>query len=233
MSDADLGERIALLRNSDLFAELDSNTLRTLASRAYLRSYQANDLIFREGSEGDSMMVVAQGVVRIVVMAPTAREIILTEYKQGEVFGEIALLDGQSRTADARSQTNCKLLILERRDLLGVMNSTPTLAVSLLEMLCARLRRSNDRMMELAFLQLAPRLARTMLEISAGDTEGRSRKPKRLTMPQSDLANMVGSSRENVNRCLRRWQIDGLIDLNENGIVLLDQKGLARAAETP
>ena len=86
-------------------------------------------------------------------------------------------------------------------------------------------------MMEIGFLQLAPRLARTVLRLSAGDEPDAARPVSRLSSSQSELANMVGSSRENVNRCLRNWQKGGLIDLADGWLIILEREGLRRIAE--
>lgn len=231
MTDENLSEKTTLLRRSALFAGLDGQILRSLAAYAHLRKYKAGDAIFQTGAQGESMMVIARGVVRISAMAPTARDVILTELNPGDVFGEIALLDGGGRTADAHALTNCRLLILERRALLRVMQATPDLAITLLELLCARLRRSDERMMDFAFLQLPRRLARTVLRMTSDDDGADARPATRLAQSQSELADMVGSSRENVNRCLRKWQTDGLIDLAQGWIILRDRAGLTELAE--
>ncbi|NRB20917.1 MAG: Crp/Fnr family transcriptional regulator [Rhodobacteraceae bacterium] len=231
MTDESLSEKISLLEQSTLFAGLNGPTLSSLVAHAHLRKYMAGDLIFRDGSQGESMMVITQGVVRISAMTPTARDVILTELTQGDVFGELALLDGGTRSADAHAQTNCMLLILERRALLQVMKTAPNLAIRLLELLCARLRRSDERMMEFAFLKLPSRLARTMLRVSSSGEGAGARPTKGLSHSQSEIADMVGSSRENVNRCLHKWQRDGLLDLTKGWIILLNRDGLKRIAE--
>ncbi|OBY25682.1 MULTISPECIES: Crp/Fnr family transcriptional regulator [Leisingera] len=227
MTEESLAAKAALLAQSALFAGLDRTVLHGLAARAHLRRHEAGAQIFRCGSPGDSMMAIARGTVRISAMAPTARDVVLTDLNQGDVFGEIALLDGGGRSADAHALTNCTLLILERHAFLQVLQTAPDLAVRLIELLCARMRRSDERMMEIAFLQLPPRLARTLLRLASG---GGARPAKRLAQSQSEIADMIGGSRENVNRCLRKWQKAGLIGLADGWIILLDPAGLARIA---
>ncbi|WIY25829.1 Crp/Fnr family transcriptional regulator [Parasedimentitalea psychrophila] len=111
------------------------------------------------------------------------------------------------------------------------MKTAPNLAIRLLELLCARLRRSDERMMEFAFLKLPSRLARTMLRVSSSGEGAGARPTKRLSHSQSEISDMVGSSRENVNRCLHKWQRDGLLDLTKGWITLLNRDGLKRIAE--
>lgn len=215
-------DKRALLARCPLFQGLSGDTLQSLAARARLRAYAAGDLVFRAGSPGDSMMVVAEGEVRITALAPTARDVILSELGPGSAFGEIAVLDGGQRSADAHARTNCSLLILDRRDLLHAMREDPDLSEGLLKLLCARLRRSDSRMMDLAFLPLPARLAGTLLRL-AGEA-------RRMALPQSELADMVGASRENVNRCLRKWQADGVIGLDDGWLSLIDPGHLERLA---
>ena len=231
MTDECLTAKAALLAQSALFAGLDRTVLRGLAARAHLRRYEAGDQIFRCGSPGDSMMAIARGVVRISAMAPTARDVVLSDLTRGDVFGEIALLDGGGRSADAYAQTNCTLLILERHAFLQVLQTAPGLAIRLIELLCTRMRRSDERMMEIAFLKLPPRLARTLIRLSSGAAGGSAQPVKRLAQSQSEIADMIGGSRETVNRCLRKWQQAGLIDLADGWIILLDRTGLERIAE--
>lgn len=219
-----------LLSKSFVFDALERDTGKTLAAMSHLRQHSAGDFIFREGDAGDSMMAIAQGQVRIATLSPTAREVVLAELSQGDVFGEISVLDGQERSADAQAVTNCTLVVLERRALLEAMRSDPKLAQSLIEVLCTRIRRSDERMMEIGFMPIHARLASALLRVSDG---GDAAPKKKLSLSQSDLANMIGSSRENVNRCLRKWQKEGVLDLKDGWIILPDRDALAQIAERP
>jgi len=227
-AEADLKRK--LLGQSLVFQALDTPTQVALAATGRLKSYQAGDLIFDVGSGGQSMMAIAQGSVRISILTPTARRVVLADLPTGEVFGEIALLDGGERSADAHALSNCTLVVLERRALMAVLNDQPEFALPLIELLCARLRRSDERMMDFAFLQLPTRIAKTLLRMSAG--HDKTAKPQsRLSVSQSEIADMIGGTRENVNRCLRKWQATGLIDLKDGWLILLDRAGLQAVAE--
>lgn len=171
----------SILAQCDLFTRLDGKVQASLAEFAQFRSVLAGDVVFRASDPGESMMIVARGSVRISAIAPTARDVILSEIEVGGTSGEIALLDGHGRSADARALKNCTLLVLERRDLLAVMEAEPRLAVTPLELFCARVRRSDERMMEFAFIQLPLRLARTLLSLSAVSDRAAARPLKRLS----------------------------------------------------
>jgi len=220
-----------LLAQSFVFKALDDEARAALAASSHVRVVKAGDQIFREGDPGHSMIAIAQGTIRISTLSPNAREIVLAELSAGAVFGEIALLDGCARSADAHALTNCTLVVLERRALLEAMQSRPALARSLIEVLCARIRRSDERMIEVGFLAIPVRLANALLRASAPSDPMRGTPRSKIALSQGDLANMIGSSRENVNRCLRSWQKDGVVGLKDGWILIPDRAALQRISE--
>lgn len=227
MGDLTRIDKETLLARCPAFEGLDDALRQELAVLGMLRPYRSGDRIFGVGDPGDSMMVVAEGTVRICALAPTARDVVLADLVAGEVFGDIAMLDGAARSADAQALTNCTLMVMERLGFLAVMRRNPPLAEHMLALLCARIRRSDERMMEISFLSLPARLAKALLRAVAGaggGPPGRSR----TSLSQTELANVVGSSRENVNRHLRRWQDEGLIELRGGWIVVLDLEAVSR-----
>ena len=230
MNDDENLKKQKLLNQSFLFQSLDGENRRELAGYAHMKRYSSGDVIFNLGSPGQSMMVIAEGRVRISMLSPTARDVTLTELGPGDAFGEITLLDGKDRSADAKALTNCTLVVLERRSLFDLMQRNPKLSVQLIELLCERIRRSDERMMEIAFLDLPSRMARSLLRVTMA-TPGSTAKPlTRLSLSQSEIADMLGSSRENVNRCLRKWQRAGLIDLKDGWLIVRDRLGLENIA---
>src|SRR4051812_48940050 len=216
-----------LLDQSSLFRALDEAARQALGARARPRSYAAGERIFTVGAPGQSMMAVLVGTVRISLPTHKGREIVLADMPAGEVFGEIALLDGKERSADATALTNCELLVLERQDVLPFLQNNPAACLRLMELLCARIRRSDERMADIAFFDIPARLAKTLLRL-AGEASGR--KPTRLAVSQSDLAKMIGGTRENVNRCLRDWQKRGILDIKEGWTTLLKPDALSDLA---
>ena len=221
---------VALLDRCVLFQALDADDRRTLGARARRRFYAAGDTIFRLGDIGQSMMAVASGTVRISFPNPQGGEIVLADLGPHDVFGEVALLDGRERSAAATALTACELLVLERRDVVPFLEQRPTACLRLLDLLCARLRRSDERMSDIAFTDLSVRLAKTLLrrcpEVPAGETA-------LVTLSQAELAGMSGGSRENVNRVLRDWQRRGIVKPKRGAVAVLDRAGLARLAGSP
>jgi CRP/FNR family transcriptional regulator, cyclic AMP receptor protein len=216
------GERARkLLERGALFRALGERERTELAAHAQPRSFAASQPVFHVGEPGYSMMGVVVGTVRIWLPTPKGRDIILADLSAGELFGEIALLDGQPRSANATALTNCELLVLERRDVLPFLEHSPTACLNLMQMLCARVRRSDERMAEIAFYDLPARLARVLLRYPA---QGRG--PRKLSLSQRELAEMSGSTRENVNRCLRDWQRQGILDLKDRWTIILKPEAL-------
>jgi CRP/FNR family cyclic AMP-dependent transcriptional regulator len=203
-----------------------------LLSRARLRRFGAGETIFLMGSPGDSMMAVLNGNVRISVPAVDGREIVLAILHENEVFGEIAMLDGKERTADARAMTPCTLAILERRDVLAFMDRHPSAWLRLVEVLCERMRRTDLHIAEVALLQLPIRLAKALLRMS--DLEpitSVGRKNATIQLSQRELGNLVGAARESVNKCLREWQRAGIVRIESSLITIADRATLEELAE--
>ncbi|MBO0905214.1 Crp/Fnr family transcriptional regulator [Jiella sonneratiae] len=224
-------DRVAALERCIVFEALDSATREELAAHAYPKSFAAGDPIFVAGDPGQTMMAVVKGSVRIAIVTANARDLVLADCHQGDVFGEVALLDGGPRSADARALTNVELLVIERRDVLAVLARHPDGALRLLELLCRRLRRSDERMQELAFLDISTRLARALLRLVESPALQAARRPQRLSLSQTELANMIGSARENVNRCLKGWQRQEIVDLRDGWLVVTDERSLRLLAD--
>ncbi len=210
-----------LLEKCGLFRSLDEDIRRALAARAQPRRFAANEPICQLGEPGNSMMVVTLGTVRISLPAPKGKEIILADLTAGDMFGEIAMLDGRPRSANATAMSKCELMVLERRDVLAFLERNPKALMKLIEILCARIRRSDERMSDIAFLDLPLRLAKTLLYHL-----GQKRGPPRLSFSQTELAEMSGGTRENVNRCLREWQRRGILELKERWTIVLKPEAL-------
>ena len=210
-----------LLGECILFRGLSPEERADLVARSRIRNYQAGETIFLMGSSGDSMMAVLDG-----------KEIVLAIIQPGEVFGEIALLDGKERTAESTAMTDCTLAVLERRDVLSFLESHPSGWPRLVDLLCARLRHSDRQIAEMAFLQLPVRLAKALLRMAdmAAGLAG-ARAGARIRLTQRELGNIVGMTRESVNKCLREWQRAGIVRIEANAIVIVKREALEQVAE--
>jgi CRP-like cAMP-binding protein len=215
----------AALRSSFIFEALGEADRGRLIAAAKPQAFKAGDSIFLMGDPGTSMMLVEQGEVRISYPSSEGKIVLLSELKAGAVFGEIALLDGGERSADATAATNGTLLVFERHDFIKLLEGNWPLAEALLKMVCERLRRADQRMADLAFHDLPERLARALLSRA---TPSPSSGLPRVSDTQSTLATLVGGSREAVNRCLKKWEGEGMIEISEGRITLIDPPALSR-----
>jgi CRP-like cAMP-binding protein len=219
-----------ILGKSLLFGALDEHARRELAARVHRRSFNVGEPIFHVGAPGQSMMVILNGTVRVSLPGPKGKAVILADLSAGELLGEVALLDGKERSADAAALTKCDLLVLERRDVVAFLEKRPDLCLKLLELMCARLRKSDQRMSDIAFFELPSRLAKVLLDRTGKPGRGGA-KPK-LSLSQTELAGMINATRENVNRCLRNWQRQGIVDVSERWITLLQRDLLEAIVES-
>jgi CRP/FNR family cyclic AMP-dependent transcriptional regulator len=219
-----------ILGKSLLFGALDDAARQELAARVRRQSFDTGAPIFHVGAPGQSMMVILNGTVRVSLPGPKGKGVILADLGAGDLLGEVALLDGKERSADASALTKCELLVLERRDVVAFLEKRSDLCLKLLELMCARLRKSDQRMSDIAFFELSSRLAKVLLD-RAG-TPGRAGAKPKLSLSQTELAGMINATRENVNRCLRNWQRQGIVDVSERWITLLQRDLLEAIVES-
>ena len=169
-------------------------------------------------------MAVLNGEVRISISSPDGKELLLAILHPGEVFGEIALLDGKERSADAHAQTACSLAVLDRREVLVFLERNPEAWVRIVEVLCERFRENTQHAAEVSLMQLPARLAKALLRLD-GD-----RAPGGKPLSQRELGNMIGAARESVNKCLNEWQRRGVIRMEDNAIAIVERATLEAIA---
>lgn len=215
------------LRGSFLFPLLDAAERARFIAAARPRSWPAGAAIFVVDDPGSSMMLVRSGTVRISYPTPDGHSFLLADLGPGDVFGEIAMLDGGHRSADATAVTDCTLLVFERREFMPLLEGNWRLAEAVLKVVCERLRKADAHIADLAFADLPSRLAKALIARGQEGADG----DLQVTDSQSTLAAMVGSSREAVNRCLRKWQGAGLVTIADGRITLSDPDLLAEAVQ--
>lgn len=227
----DDAEKARLLRRSFIFRDLDEQMLGRLARLSQTHRVSAGSLLFQQGDEGDALYGVAEGLVRIWVSGDGGKELTLALLEPGDVFGEVALLDGLTRSASADVVEDCLLVVVRREAFLPLLAAESGLARHVIELLCERLRESTDRATEFAFLGLPPRLARKLqaLAIAHGHEEKGGVRIT-LKLSQGDLAQMLGVTREAVNKQLKAWTQEGLVHQEQGHVVITDRKRLARIA---
>lgn len=220
---AALDEARRLLGNCVLFRDLENEERSAIINRARIRNFAAGEKIFSIGAASDHMAAVLTGQVRISVPSPVGREVLLTILEEGEIFGEIAVLDGKQRTADATAITPCALGILDRHEVLSFLEQRPASWLAIVGILCDRLRRTDEQLADVALLPLPVRLAKAILRINGGPSRTRTRHNNSIHLSQGELANMVGATRETVNKCLKGWQRQGLIRIDDGQVTVTNR----------
>ena len=213
----------ALLARSALFREAAPALLDELLNFATVHHFQASDEIFTKGDSGHALCGVLMGRVCIYTVSAEGEETILNVLEPGEIFGEVALLDGGPRTASARAMTTVDLLQIHRAHFVPFLHDHPELGVSILPVLCGRIRMNVEFIEGAVFLPLQARLAKRLLSIA--EVHGKS-DPRGVRIDfkisQQDLANMIGATRERVNKALSVWRERGLIAV-EDGFIIICQ----------
>jgi CRP-like cAMP-binding protein len=220
-----------LLSRTRLFGGLDHVVLRSLGERTIERSYRKGHLIFSQGDLGESLYILVDGMVKVFVTSERGDEMVLTTLHPPEVFGELALIDGGPRSASAEALEPAAALVLTRPTLLELLAQHPPLTDSLLRSLGAVLRRLTEQTSDLVFLDLHGRVAKLLLNLaSEQENEEGEIVDLDLHMTQSDLAGMVGGSRQSVNQILQYFQGRGYIELDGRRVKLLRPDLLRRRA---
>lgn len=215
-----------LLGANPFFAGLGEDALQAVAGLCVTRSLGTEEMLFLKGDPGDALYAVRRGQIRIATGTESGRRLTLNLLGSGDVFGEIALLDGRPRTADALAVEPTELFMVRRRDFLDLVERQPAVAIHIIEFLCRRIRWMSDRMEEAVLLPLPSRLSRRLLGLA--EDFGAE-----IHVSQDDLAVFVGSTRESVNRQLQVWRRQGILDVGRGRVSVLDRTGLKSAANAP
>ncbi|MGY4307217.1 CRP/FNR family cyclic AMP-dependent transcriptional regulator [Bradyrhizobium sp. USDA 4369] len=223
------GGKLSVLRQHPIFRELEPDALDQLCRYAKPTSLKRGATIFSKGDPGSSLYAVISGTVKISVSSPDGRNAILNLISAGEIFGEVAVLDGRERTADATASTNCEILVIDRREFLPFVKQQPVLAMKFIELLCDRLRWTSDQVEQVILQDLPRRLASALL----GLTEKRKLDPssRTIAITQQEISEMVGMTRESINKQLRAWAARDWVRLEHGAIVLLNPEPLRGLAE--
>nr|WP_246736447.1 Crp/Fnr family transcriptional regulator [Enterovirga sp. DB1703] len=205
------------------FAGLGPDAIDAISRLCVSRTLQAGEVLFGKGEPADALYAVRRGQIRIATGTEGGRRLTLNLLGPGDVFGEVALLDGRPRTADAIAAERAELFVVRRRDLLDLLAQRPAVAIGIIELLCTRIRWMSERMEETVLMRVSERLARRLLALA--EDYGAD-----LTVSQEELAVFVGATRETVNRQLQVWKRMNLIELGRGRIRLVDPAGLAALA---
>jgi CRP/FNR family cyclic AMP-dependent transcriptional regulator len=224
----------ALLRSIPLFEGLSEQELTQVGSLAQVRSYAARTVVVTQGEAALALFVIVRGRLKVASSAPDGRDTVLGIMGEREVFGEVALIDGGARSATCTAVEPCDLLVIERALFLQLLETSPGISIKLLYVLAQRLRRLSQRSEDAAFLDVPSRLARSLLDLAT--RFGESGRPQsnaiRLTikLSQQELGDLVGATRESVNKHLNDWTRQGILELQGGRMVINDLDSVRRLA---
>jgi CRP/FNR family cyclic AMP-dependent transcriptional regulator len=221
--------KLAVLRKHPIFCDLDPEAFDQLCRYAKHAMLKRGATIFSKGDPGNSLFAVISGTVKISISSADGRNAILNLIGAGEIFGEVAVLDGQARTADAIANTNCEIFVIDRREFLPFVRSQPVLAMKFIELLCTRLRWTSDQVEQVILQNLPGRLASALIRL----TEKHKLAPggRTIAVTQQEISEMVGMTRESINKQLRVWAARNWVRLEHGAIVVLKAKSLQALAE--
>lgn len=221
--------KLSVLRKHPIFCDLEPEAFDQLCRYAKHSTLKRGAPIFSKGDAGTSMFAVISGTVKISTSSVDGRNAILNLIGAGEIFGEMTVLDGQVRSADATANTSCELFIIDRREFIPFLKSQPALAMKFIELLCTRLRWTSEQVEQIILQNLPGRLASALLRL----TEKHKLAPggRTIAVTQQEISEMVGMTRESINKQLRVWADRKWVRLEHGAIVVLSAEPLQVLAE--
>jgi CRP-like cAMP-binding protein len=218
-----------LLRQVPLFRSLRAEDSQHIAALLQKQTLRKGDSLFRKGEEGHSLYMITTGKIKIIRQSRDGDEVILAVLSTGDFCGEMSLLDGLPRSADAVAVEETQLYGLNRKDFLAYVMNNETAVKDILSALSKRLRKADDFLEDIFFLKVAARLAKKLIELAGSngfwEEDGG---PIKLSVTQKDLAGMIGTTRESVNKELRSLREKNLIALSGNAILIQNMEGLQK-----
>ena len=218
-------KKIELLQSVALFWDLSEEELGYISEKMIARHYESGKFIFLEDSEGEQCFFVVQGSVKVTRLSKDGREVILAMLNEGEFFGEMALLDGESRSANVIALEETEVLTLNREDFLVVLHDYPQIAIQLLKEMAHRLRKSDRQIASLSLSDAEKRIALCIIRFA--DEQGIIKRGQ-VSIPkmpiQQDIANMAGTSRETVSRAINLLEKEHFIKRQGRELLILDYK---------
>ncbi|GAA3604913.1 Crp/Fnr family transcriptional regulator [Marihabitans asiaticum] len=219
------------MRRAPLFATLDEDSAREIMASMEAVRMERGDVLFHEGDQGDRLYVITEGKIKLGCTSTDGRENLLAILGPGEMFGELSLFDPGPRTATATAVAETQLIGLGNDQLRTLLQSHPRIAATLLASLARRLRRTNENLADLVFTDVPGRVAKALLDLSS--RFGRPVEEGVMVahdLTQEELAQLVGASRETVNKALADFATRGWLRLEARAVLLLDVERLRRRA---
>ena len=221
-------DRRELLGNVSIFSSLSSDELDRLLKSTTSKRLAAKEMLFRKGDPGNQLYGILSGSIKVTNTGTDGKEVLFSLMGPGEVIGEIALLDSKQRSATAVAVEETEVMTLDRRELIPFLESHPRAAIGLAGVLAARVRRLSERAEDRQTMPLPGRIAKKL--ISLAEQHGKYPVvggPVEIRLAQQDLGDLVGTTRESVNKQLRAWEGEGIVELKRGRVVLRNRDALA------
>src|SRR5436305_8677600 len=219
-------ETAKLLERTPMFAGLSAAELDELAKVAVPRTYEAGQVVFREGDEGDTWLVVSHGAVKIT-REDGGRTIALAELRAGDMFGELSLFGGEVRSATAQPREPTAAVALLGGDIRRLLAGNPEIALKMLESMANRVRATNQRLANQSFQTVAGRVAGVLMQlVNARQSEGAGEHDVLVEATQADIAQLAGASRESASRFLATLERQGLVTTQRGRVIIHDPSSL-------
>lgn len=224
-------DRLSLLSKVPIFAGLGSKDLAALVAVARTLKLESRQQLFHKGDKGIQVYVVISGKLKALTTSDAGDDVVFSILGPNEVFGEIALLGGSDRTATVTAIDACELLVIDRRDFLNVLRTHPDVAIELLSVLAKRVTRVSELVEDTLFLNLPLRLAKKFVTFAGSYGEEVPEGIRiNLKLSQEEWGDLVGVTRESINKQLRTWGEEGLIRIERGYVVILQVEPLERLA---
>jgi CRP-like cAMP-binding protein len=224
-------EKLELLANVALFSDFSVKQLEAVSLVARKKTLQRREELFHKGDHGGEVYVVASGKLKALTTSAEGDDVVFSILGPGEVFGEVALLGATPRTATVSAIEDCQLLAIDRRDFLSFLRTNPEVSVKLLSVLAMRLKRVSELVEDTLFLNLPLRLAKKLLSLSRAYGEEAAEGIRiDLRLSQEEWGDLVGTTRESINKLVRKWTEAGIVRIDDGYMVILNPVELEKLA---
>ncbi len=222
-------KKLEILKIVPIFEDLGIKELEKIAAVAFQQSYSKDQVILFEEEGGQTLFIVMSGQVKISRITDDGREVILAVMAEGDFFGELSLLDGQSRSASVICIKDAEMLLINRDDFLKLLHEIPSISIHLLRELAGRMRKSDSQIKSLSLKNSTGKVTSTINRLAQdiGSQNGNRIEIRNLPT-QQDMANMAGTSRETISRVMQKLFNDGYIIREGNTMVIVDYEKFCR-----
>ena len=224
-------EKLKLLANVGLFSDFSPKQLEAVSLVARNKILKRREELFHKGDHSEEVYVIASGKLKVLTTSAEGDDVVFSILGPGEVFGEVALLGAISRTASVSAIEDCQLLVIDRRDFMSFLRTNPEVSVRLLSVLAIRLKLVSELVEDTLFLNLPLRLAKKLLSLSCAYGEEAAKGNRiDLKLSQEEWGDLVGTTRESVNKQMRKWTEAGVIQIDHGYVVILNPVELEKLA---